>query len=425
MNRHREKVTKNLVENYVHYRNGSVYRTTPTLVEYEHWSMDDVVTPGYRRRIARGEIINNPCTLTVTRQRAGGGYSYAKATSGSTVYTSQGRPGSLTLASGGPFGTFSADGLNLDALKQSAMQDCLGRVDAPEYSLAADIGEIRETLTTLRDPLRGLRTVLGSFDSRWKSLLLSKRKRFPFKSIASLRAAALAEAWLEFRYGISPLFWSAETILSSYYDKVLDNQLPIRTIRSNRSGSGRSARSSFVVAPHNYVFERYHEAQAEVKATIRYKVVKPSHPYLARYGLRVKDIPRALWDLKPLSFMVDRCFHIGNAISGLVALSDPSIVILAGCVTSKVTQTSTVRITAQNSAGYNPLIVNGDPAVREVFTYSRVPWNPTAKDTIPAFLPGNLVSSAKNQADLVSLFALVLLGRTSRNASVTMGQVTL
>jgi len=425
--RHREKTPYNEYRNYIHNRNGVPYISAPTLCNYEHWDMDDVVTPNYRRRIANGEIINSPCTLTVTRQRAGGGHYYAyHAGDGNPTYTNSGN-GSLTLwlASGylaSGFGPLPSSSV-IDSLVQTCKQDCLSNIDKPEYALFEDIGELHETVKFLKEPLMSLRTLAGTFDTRWRKVFLNKRKRFPFKSLAALRTAALAESWLEYRFAVMPLVYTACNLAESYWDVVNQSAFSTKTARASRTGTTRVGNQEVVGSP--FTFRRSGDRQVSVRAAIRYQVLYQDNPILARYGLRVKDWPRGLWDLKPLSFMTDRLFNVGDLISGMVNLSDPKIKILAASITIKDNTTQYLQVVSQSSASYSPLECIGDTAVREQFSYSRSPWNPSAADTIPRFTPLNLVNSVNKSADLAALIASAFLGRLGRNASAKMFAIEL
>lgn len=417
--RHRTKSLPPVYKTYTRYKNGAVYRTKSQLIDIDDWDMIDTVVPDYFKRLERGEILNNAFTLTRSQQYSSGNHYYyqKQIASPHTLYTG-GVEGSLTMYYlTGPIDVNPFTDVSATMLKH-AKQTCLAKVDAPEYAFAEDIGEFTETLRFMRDPLRSLRTLAGTFESRWQKKFLSKRRRFPAGSLNSLRLKAMSEAWLELRYGVMPLMYTASNIIESLNDNVFDNALPDKKYFSKKVYMKSVDPYDYSEGDNHYL--RSQSIKIEAKATIRYRVTHPKSLLASRYGVRAKDIPRVIWDLKPLSFMVDRALNIGQTISGLLNLADPTVSFVAASTTTKITRFSNVRLVRRSYPAWDPLISNGDTLTRENFSYNRIPWNPTANDTLPVFLPKQLISDVKSQSDLFALIALTFLGRTSKNQHATM-----
>jgi hypothetical protein len=100
--------------------------------------------------------------------------------------------------------------------------------------------------------------------------------------------------------------------------------------------------------------------------------------------------------------MIDRVYNIGNSISGIMNLSDPSVVIKAAWVVTKTTTKEYFDVLGQASSTYDTT-VSGAYHTSERFEYERVPWNPTYRDAAPKLNARGLIRDAQSITQLTSL----------------------
>jgi hypothetical protein len=383
-------------------RNGSVISTVNTKMSSYSKSIEDVVTKDYHKRKRSGEIINNPCTLTESSTGAGGGS--GTFSNGTYNYTTQG-PGSMTLAwlirKGYPPGIQYAD-VDVDHLVSVAKQKALGNMDRAPYSFAEDIGEIRETMQLLRDPLAAWRNLHYALMRRSKSLITNKRYNV---------YTAIAQAWAEYRFALTPTIRSVFSLAEAL------NAPPAKPLALVRSAEGYSGAKDMVIQPSlkkswSGGYDEYHHSHHKevlAKAYILYKVENPIQDWRFKYGLRWRDIPETAWALYPYSFMVDRVTDITTTIRGLAAYSDPKVSILGGGVVTRSDTAEFWQYLDQYDEGYE-VHVTADIAESKSFTYNRTPWEPSVLDTFAGTNFRGLIKDATKIADLAALVTLRVPG---------------
>jgi len=396
------------------YLNGSLYRSTTHVKDHSYDRMDDVVISEYHRRIAEGEVINNPCDaqFELTRTTGEGSYQAIHTPTGKvficegecfTAYhsTRMNLPGRYTPD---PF-----DEADLELLKSDLKVKAIARIDRTPYAFGEDLLELRETVRFIRDPLESLRDLSESFKKareRAERALRSSSRRsggggggLLRSAVSDPRGQALASTWLAFRFALSPLVRSISDLLEAFQTESQPN--PRQTARANMEDS-MTHTSEVSIGGLDFVKETKHNF--EVRAGILTDVDLPSNMTRWKYGLRNKDIPSTLWQILPYSFMVDRLYDVSSVVKGIANLSDPKINILAGWVTTK----HEVLTTETYVAGVHPdpnWIVSGQGDVVDtiVSTYVRETWNPGVGDLHPRASLKGLVNDANKILDLVSL----------------------
>jgi hypothetical protein len=366
----------------------------PYLVAADSESIDDFVTRHYLRKIREGVIINNPCHYERSKVSQA---SYPGSASG--VRFSDGKhweaTGAVTewVMSENPQFLASPPDPSLDNSKSldRARLVALSNIDKTPYAFGEDIGELGETIEFLRRPMFSMVHLAKRFRKDVLKRLSAKK--------ALYHAQAVASVWLEYRFAFQPLVQSSWNLVESFSKK--RDALPPR-----RSAHGRStvqgSQSSTSSATSRYGFTQTKTVNVEHKASILYEVTNPVTGWRHTYGLRGKDIPTTLWQLLPLSFMVDRVYDVSSFCRAIINLADPRVSILAGSTTTKTDSVYTVQLVSQYASGwtYN---TNGNVHIVDNFTYDRQLWYPSIFDTVPDFTPGYLVGDALKIADLGSL----------------------
>lgn len=399
--RTRSRVSYGALGTHTHVRNHTLSsQLAPVTVRLKQTdeNMTDMVTPRFNQRLADGEVLNNPCSRTKTVVNYTGGGSYLGVYKPNSAYRN-------TVSGSGSITGFwlaywpcpilvpSLPAVG-DEVRQAQIK-ALGAIDDAPYAVAEDIATIGQTLRFIRKPGLGLVDLSKRFKRARQGLSTQYKKG---KRLRSLEAST-ASLWLEYRFAFLPLTRSIVTVIDSLerpdrrYDRI---QTAHGTVEADKTASDTYGSS--------YKYSRSTKIERKIRAVVQYRVQPPLQEWRYKYGLRSKDIPELMWDLFPYSFMIDRVVAIGDSIRGLTTFLDPSIKILGATTSSLVKTTAARSVISQTHAQWNVTIV---PDTRTDITesYARSLWTPTALNLIPPVLPGGLVSSISNTADL---FALIL-----------------
>jgi hypothetical protein len=263
----------------------------------------DVVTPGYRQRIARGDVINHAFWSKKTERSTGySGYKVRRNTgSGSTVqffespawYTEPPELHEESRPSNSPLSTLAVEA-GVGAGREVNNTDLQSLVELAEAHKAKD----------------ALRFRLGDFN---KYLAAAERaaKRKGLRELTGLTVKALADVmsnnWLRARYGLGPMMYTIEDAVKN--EKI---RLTRATARGGAQWSssgvwdGQKTASFFTDDWH--ITETY---EVSCRAGILYR---PDWD-MNRYGLSLHRIPEAVWESTRLSFVADWWLNIGDYIA--------------------------------------------------------------------------------------------------------------
>lgn len=356
-----------------------------------HKQCIDVVTPNFRRKMARGDIVNNPCRMEFVSVKSDGSGSY-EATNNDTgfVQTFEGQVTQYRMDRD-PLPTFDTT-IDAEELKKEAKLRALSQVDSTPYAFAEDAAEVRETVKFLKRPWGSLADLMKSFAKE------KKRRQSRVKS-AKAKVKALADVWTAYRFAASPLVRSSSDLV----DSMLTVDKPYPTRRTARGFSYQTK------ADENSSTEGWHELSVQAKREVQvhasclYEVTNPVTGWRQRYGLRNKDIPETIWAVLPYSFMVDRVVNISDVVGGLVTLSDPGVKILAGSVRMTSRAESLYWLSSQSRPGWS-YSTNGNQVVYKTHRYNREVWRPSVTDALnPRIHPSRLVGDVTSILDLSAL----------------------
>lgn len=369
-------------------------------------TMDDVVTPGYARKIAAGRVINNSCIYTkVELESQGNGSKSSGLTSG---------PSKDNVVTGPITRYYIGDYVTMDDLVESnngsgaeAKFNALANVDTTPYSFGEDLGEMRKTLEFIKNPLKSIfglskgmqRDLRKNFNQK---RLKEARTRKQLAQQALNRAEEMSDIYLSYRFALSPLVRSAHGAIEALSYKIAASP-ERRTARGYENWShSASSPGSFTASGSTYTFNREYEIDKKWRAAILYEVSNPSMKWQRDLGLRGKDFPHTLWQLMPYSFMVDRVVDVSSAIRGMTNLADPNVKILAASLSVKKEEKLSHQFTAMETSGWHHAI-SGEKRVHKEFVYKRDPYKPSIADTIPPLNFRGLTDSATKLADLTAI----------------------
>jgi hypothetical protein len=284
---------------------------------------------------------------------------------------------------------------DVENMKSRAISAALSYIDKSPYAFGEDIGEVRETIKFLRNPLSSLFDLSTAFRQ-------AVRGRLKGRTIAKfLLRKEFAAIWLQYRFAFLPLVRSIGDLIEAR-QKELKRPL-FRTARGFDKYEQSETLQSVNAGTHEvdtYNVFRAHSAIA--RAYIHYRKDSPIVDWRYRYGLRFKDIPETMWQLCPYSFMVDRVINISNTIGGLTNLSDPSIEIVAAGVVMKIDDVVATHLISAIDDRYS-CSTDGDTIYDRNFSYVREIVNPSLSDVVAKPDISGLVSDATKTVDLIAL----------------------
>jgi hypothetical protein len=227
--------------------------------------------------------------------------------------------------------------------EQLALQKAKGKVGNADLELGETLGEYRETIQMLRQPLSGLKKFLLDDKSRNLRLLLALARRDKsgvnrlLGRTGKASADAMASTWLELRYGLRPLVMLVQDVIDEVEKKRLEfDGTKIRSAKSKMSFTEFNRYDSTEdIGPYvAYVQARtLVEDEIVVTASIQYRQSEEGS-LTDRLGLTPRFLPETAWNLTRLSFVVDWLFSIGPWLASLRV--NPNVEILGNTVGVKV-----------------------------------------------------------------------------------------
>lgn len=394
--RHRFRtIQPDIVESTTHSDANGTWEGKERVIGYEWREIYDVSTPNYHKLVAEGHIVNNPCELRSRSLEQLGfcAFTRTKDSDPSTGWSAEG--GSYALAYDSIIqwpNPIPSEKKYLDLAKAIA----LSNMDSTPWSFGEDVMEIKETIQFLRNPMQGLIKLLKEI----KKLEFAKRHDGTLSP--KQLAKATADAWTEYRFALAPLVRSISDLLDALSSQHY-REPPRLTARGFSSDySEESFTKTGILNEQNCSYDCWVGRTVDVHASILYEVSNPLVNWRRKYGLRNKDIPTTLWQVVPLSFLVDRVVNISATIQGLLNLSDPELKILAASVRIKSRHDKTWQMTKFDKQGWTTTGSLDGFALRD-FRYLREPWKPTASDTLPTVKPMGLFRDTISTLDSLAV----------------------
>lgn len=274
-------------------------------------TMVDVVTPNFKKRSSNGQIFINPMTKTTVKTSGvrSGLWKRTRiaACSGTTVKAYEqdayiGVPVKALVDDA----AVSAAVETARALAGTAAQ---ASIKEPEILGLAELAEIGKTFRMLRHPVENFNTFL-------KKIKRSRKYRTWKKtaSRADSLASFLAAEWLRYRYGITPLLSTINTLVDDLQTSIVE---PTRsTARGFSSTAVQADPSSSVYSNADCTWRETYtdEVQISARAGILYQAKITG---LDKYGFSFGQVPATAFELTTLSFVLDWFWNIGDYIGAL------------------------------------------------------------------------------------------------------------
>jgi hypothetical protein len=248
----------------------------------------------------------------------------------------------------------------LEKHRKTVLQKAYAKVGQAEFEAGVELGELKETLQMLRNPLESLKDFFFKHGGRNLKDYQNLLSKFPpatrntaLKNLSKDAASSAANTWLELRYGLRPLISTIESIAELIEEEANKLALPklkrkraFKEMSQNPSAPDSGIGLAWGAAPCKLVCTDVLNFNARVYYTQGYE-----RSTAQKLGLSPENLPEIAWELTRLSFVVDWIFSIGPWLGSFRV--KPSIDILGD--TSGIKIDRTVDVTAD----WEPLV--GDP----------------------------------------------------------------
>lgn len=363
MNRVRDNSTVRLyaASETVYEADGSISYgpTSETFPATQADVMTDVVTPGFRRASASGEIHIKPMTRVKCKRELGGSDILIRVVGGPSAVT-RGFPPLVGL----DVNPWAEEKVReaVAELEGEAVTESFARVGSPDVAVLTELAELKETLAFLSSPVRAMVKLTRRFRrhldvvsrmelvyqrrlAKWQSLPARVRARreqpkppkLPTFKVGKWEGKDIPSAWLAYRYGIMPLIYTFQDV-----EALIKKRVEGTAIRATaRSKKGGSVDLSETYGTHHLEWRgttyQYDQVKSggcsvTVRAGVLYNV---DASLMTQLGVQWNRVPMALYEAIPLSFVSD-WFHNGAEVYDALTAEFRSKGILGSWVTTRI-----------------------------------------------------------------------------------------
>lgn len=322
--------------------------------------MTDVVTPGFRRASALGEIHIKPMTrVKCTREIVPQAVSI-QVVDGPRAVSSGGYPPLIGLDVS-PWADEKVRKLVAD-LEGAAITESFARVGSPDVAVLTELAELKETLSFLSSPVRAMVKLTRRFRrhldvvsrvelayqrrlAKWQSLPDRVRVRreqpkppkLPTFKVGKWEGKDIPSAWLAYRYGIMPLIYTFQDVEALVKKRV--EGTPIRaTARSKKKGNVDLTETyeTHLLDWRGCTYQYDQCISGGCRVTVRAGVLyNVDASLMTQLGIQWNRVPMAFYEAIPLSFVTD-WFHNGAEVYDALTAEFRSKGILGSWVTTHV-----------------------------------------------------------------------------------------
>lgn len=332
--------------------------TIDTLQSGQTKTMTDVIVPDFHSRQKSGEIFNNPMTSIVTEPSYESHFRAVRKKNSSGGIADWDIPPQPQMYWFEPI----PEDLGLPNLRSLAGTQALASVMEPDVMSLVEIAEAKSTFRLMRKPVEGLH----------KEITRISRTR-GFKKFSGPIGSFIASNWLKYRYGIMPLVFSVQDLWTLATKDKASKRMTARGYASDKYTIDGSVTTSVRDEYQSKVtFERTHftDVDYSVRAGILYEW---DFQWLLQSGLSYREVPSALWELVPYSFVVDWFANTSDVIRALTPMQ--GIKYLSKWTTEKtaITQRTEYEGTFSGITGWTVLVEPSLTGRRTVTTIERKP----------------------------------------------------
>lgn len=289
--------------------------------------MTDSVIPNFRKLIANGVIVNNPMSKAfVEFDFPFGVFVDTEFLNGvnNTITTYSGEHGGVTESIGHVNFRLTQDfglpsGRSEEALIHEALVKARNRISPVHFMSIVSVVELPKTLRLIRNAAKSLYLLnrgvtKGSWSDIKRSFAGRKTKLREYKRFSRDTAV---KRWLEFRYGWTPLMLELQGLLDAIQNPA--EQPKLRQTARGFSGQEFHHEETISVdhgSKYGVETRRFQvEKSTKVRAYSIYRVESSGFQSIRDYGLI--DIPQAMWEIMPYSFIVDWFVPVGKWLEAI------------------------------------------------------------------------------------------------------------
>jgi len=218
-----------------------------------------------------------------------------------------------------PISEYSALPTAITRFQHLALTKAYAKSKASVYQVMVYLGELKETVEMLLNPLSALKNFLKQPDGK---RILSGEK-------------LIGDLWLQYRYGLLPLMLTVQDVIEQLIVKLHKGF----RVKQHRAGSHLSNVRTSGTLDQNLCANLLLRSQRSIETGIQgFATLATKHNTWSQeriLGTRWQDLPATLYELTPLSFVWDWIWNIGSWIQSIVP--DPSVTYLANTVSIKRT----------------------------------------------------------------------------------------
>jgi len=392
------------------YDTGTVFTNSKSNGSYD--TVSDVIIPNFLRRKNAGEVFMNPFTVTKD-----------KRSTSSSSFTFGTHPGWGTRKVNGDLACIWSVPPSRPSWFETRKTDAMARTLLMAHSKVAS--EDFMSLVTVAEATKTARMIARPFGAATDLInrMIARRAALVVKGL-TLTAAA-TQAWLEYRFGWKPLLYEMQGIREAYVNNLVQYDKPVRLVARASDGNivwdlpnSVTTASASAQGVTSVTMRANYSHRAKVSSGVLYELKDDTleSATARRMGLRLSDVPASLWELVPLSFVVDRFVDVGAWLSAIVP--KPGVNVLGSWTTVIDYQLNFHEIMEAK------IVVNTPPATtytnsggtfsEEIQSVSR-----TANPTIPSVPTVNYRDlNLTQQIDHVALITQRLLGLRVGNARI-------
>jgi len=278
---------------------------------------NDVVTPGWHKLVRNGEIINNPydrtlvqstiipCNVNVRNSTLDGMLWCPPVWKPAVVWGSRvvGKANPSGFITGGFSCLLPAPAINVEVLKDLAVTQAWAKADDSETLALVTSAESGKTINSFK----------GLFKRAVKiTKQLKKGQWWKLRNEISLKE--LSSRWMEARYVVRPFLYDVQTSLAAF--STTGGFEPVRQVlRSHASESSFATQSDVVGYDVAGIGTVWWSKLTQRTVTARAGVLAQIQPLDASsiWGLNLPF--ETLWELTPMSFVMDWFLNVGKTIA--------------------------------------------------------------------------------------------------------------
>lgn len=276
--------------------------------KYGYQSLTDNPTPGFFKKIARGDIIIGDMLKTeISRETSLGRLEYHNIANNDhqTGYGPGIRRYDIDRSINAARSSINVTSLEQKAADLAVIQ-AHANIAKPDVLGLVSAAELGKTIDLIRHPAKGL--------TDWLGRLMNKGLSYRRKHSAFDTADMIQNTWLEWRYGWRPLIYDIQGFCKALDHKLTDNG----RVRSRGHNRQQQTATGTFNDGFNYhaVCDWYNNTWVDSWAGCIYDYNLPqSIKYAQLLGLT--DLPGTAWELVPYSFVVDWFVGVGSWLSAI------------------------------------------------------------------------------------------------------------